>query len=626
MAWAAYDRVGAIDAPGYVTFQTKAAGLPDMRPRTQRGVPSGAKFASACVETADPERLRPYLTETEWDVVKVIVDQEAFASRVWKGVPQEPRRHCDTETRMSDELIADLIAKQYLIPLPDDYKHMNLAVMCPCAIFPVLKSDGETLRLIWNGVCFNECCHTPPRFRITPLREMLQRLLQAGVTYFLAYDFKTWFVQLKCCEGVAARFTTRIKGKLYRVCGVPMGWAWACAVAHAVTVAFTRAVREELGVRQWQQDVVCAEWCIDNTIMALRGGQETADRVLAAVNRVAVRLGVQLKASATEAGPSVDWLLYRLDARDRTATFREDYEGRLKRLVARARRGGKATMAEWWSVLGLVVFSVYASRIPYTQVRSLFEWLAAHAPPQGEPPRTWAAQLVHDPPAWRAVWEIGRELLATTIRAPPLPRVPAEVATWAITDAATSGNNVVFLITPTAWDLEVYPCEAADIAERELCAFVRAAERAAAEPTVPGPDEERDRAFVGYIDNEPARVAAARGWSLWASPHLAVRLERGVDRDEARRVEWYPMRVGTEACVADAWTRRDAQGAAIPCQRRRWSRGHCSHTHFGPGRLCECVPQLLRDAGVDPRTAERWLAEPPARPSFPVDPLRSPLL
>lgn len=610
--WAAYsDEV----LPGYASFHTKEAGLPDMRPRRHARVPAGAVFAEPTVETVDPSAFRAYLTDTEWYVVEVLVDEVAFENRVlkdeWRDLVQAAR-DAVRPVRLCQRLINDLRVKGYFVHVSDDSLCATKCPVIPCNVFAVVKSD-RTLRLIWNGIPFNHMCRPPPRFRITPLHEMLQRLLHPGVKWFYAFDFRTWFLQLRCNALVGAWFSTDFgDAKRVRLCGVPMGWAWACVAAHVITVAFTRAVLKALGPDIAKH--IVAEWCIDNTIFAISTDDVSPQQITDEVERVAARFGVVVKRSATEHGRSVDWLVYKLDAQTRTAVFKQEYCERIARVVRRTRRGGMSTMSEMWSVIGFVVFTCYAARHPLTDVKWLLEWLAETAPPP-EAMADWGAKPVPVFPFWRLLNEVARGFEKHTVAAPPCPRT---LGAWVVSDAATTGNSVALVFLPTQTRLSVYRCQGA-IAPRELCATVRGASMA-----LDVRAQTTGKAIVLYGDNEPARAAAARGYALWADPELHRRFRAEWRRADAQGCAMISMRVDTHRCLADAWTRKDAAGLLVPVQERVFPRT-CEH-EFRVGVVCACVRAQLAGTGVDMNKFDAWQADPPPRPRLPVEQVRSPLV
>lgn len=624
--WSAYEANARAHLPAYASFLTKDAGLPDMRPRSARpeATTQGKGFAAAVVEMFDPARLRPWLTDAEWEQVQVILDPAAFAQRVL--LPAEARAAPPPrppEPRLSAAQIQELMDRGYLAEpsVPEG----TYVLKCPCSIFAVVKSDGKTLRMIWNGVEFNARCREPPTFRITPLQEMLQRLLQPDVAAFVAFDFQTWFIQLCCHPDVAAHFLTQVDGTLYRVAGVPMGWAWACVVAHCLTVAFARAVLAELGPAD-ARAVLATEFCIDNSVFALAAGLPP-DRLLAAVERVATRLGVTLKRSATEAGVCVDWMMYRLDARSHTARFKDDYQERLKGLARRARKGGPTTVADVWHCAGLAIFSLHAARVPLTRAAPLWRWLAANAPPPHVHGRTWGAQRVDCFAHWRLLCDLADLCRQIEIRPPPYVATRPAAGTWGVTDAAGGGTCVSLVFTDATRRLDIYTCRARTIAEKELCAMVTLVEDAVQRRRAAGRATAADRRaemLPVWSDNEVARVAAERGWALWANGPLAARLEAA--RREAEEAGWLvvAMRVDTTRCIADAWTRLAREHATVRVGGKRSARPACAHTRT-TGRICPCDLAWIAADGAPTERPLAWIADPPALPALPSGVVRTPI-
>ena len=619
--WATYSRRNRVELPGYAAFMTKEAGLPDLRTRSARAEPPrDLPFASAAVETFEPAQMQVWLTAEEWAVVQVILDPAAFAASVL--LPQQPEQPPPTPAKapFSTSQIDDLLRQHYL-KSPPLLQHERLLCV-PCGVFAVLKSDGATLRMIWNGIEFNSRCHPPPPFRITPNAEMLQRLLQDGVHTFVAFDFRTWFCQLTCHPAIASLFTTLIDGEEYALAGVPMGWSWACVVAHTLTIGFSRAVLAELG--DDARHVLATEYCIDNSIFALND-QLAPARVWGAVQRVAARMNIQLKESATEMGRSVDWLMYRLDAQTKTASFKPEYCERLQRVAKRARRGGGTTVAEVWSAIGLAIYSLYAARRPMAVAAPLWRWLAAHTPPPGVAGSAWGGAAVPHFEHWRLLWDVAELCRQATISPPPYVATLMDTPDWAVTDAAGGGTCCCLRFEVDRRAMVVYQCPASLIAEKELCVLVTAIE-AAVVARQKEPRPRRARAVVVWTDNENARIAATRGWALWPNGPLRRRLEEVTAAAEAVDLWVQVMRVDTTRCIADAWTRLDASHSALAqgVTLRSWPRPPCAHRP-GLGRVCACDVEWVRADGAPSGPAEAWRLDPPALPALPTGALRTAL-
>lgn len=590
--------------PGYASFFTKDAGLPDLRLRAARSgaLPAGALFATSVVETCDPCTLRAFMTTEEWDVVSVVTDPVRFREAVLKpDVVRLLEGHSCKLPRLPEHLVRDLWQKGYLRALrPGEVSP------CPCSIFAVIKSDGESLRLIWNGVKFNELCNPPPPFSITPPWEMLQRLLQQGVDCLLAFDFTTWFVQIRCHAEVAAWFATRLKEGIVCIRGVPMGWAWACVIAHLLTVAFTRAVLSQLGTDA--SHVVVVEWCIDNTIMGLSRGVDPL-RVRECVELVARRHDISLKQSAFEVGRSVDWLMYTLDLDTRVARLKDAYVGRLKTLTIRARRGGPATLAEMWSLLGLAIFTQYAVGRPMSEVRCLWDWLARYAPPPLADGKVWGRRQV-DFEHWAFLRNKAMTFAAMRVRPVALP---SAYTRWSVTDAATSGAANVAAVVVTAKSVRVIVKKfvgASGIAVRELEAMLMVGE-------MNRKDEfpERERAEVIYTDNTVAESAMRRSDALWLDADRLRRLHSLHEADLIARSYVQVSRIDTARCIADPFT-REGEDRDVSYVRR------CDHP-FRVGSLCACDVQWLETLTSLKDTFVAWRASPPDIPALPLAPVRS---
>lgn len=588
--------------PGYATAFALEAGLPRARTVRSGPLPPAARFAPAVICTVSSETLRPFMPPADWEVVRVLSDPIAFESEVlrpgWRSEAERLRAEGQQTCRLGKVLVTDLVNKGYLRPLPE-----GTEPVVPCVVFAVIKSDGVSLRMIWNGVRFNLICNPPPRFTITPMPEMLRRLLTPNTRYIVAWDFTTWFVELRVHPALAGMFTTVIDGVVYAVEGVPMGWAWACAIAQAITAAVTRATMQRLGLTT---DDVTAEHCIDNGIVAITSDKVTPDQWIAALRKVAADHGVHLKESsidiATPSQPEVDWLLYTLNIVQGSARFKDQYISRLRdaqRRVRQAWRKAPPTLVEIWSVAGLVIFSMYAARKPLYHLRTLVSWLGGNAPPVDRP-EAW--QTTPSFPYARMLWDALNVLAPIVINPPVSPS--SDVRMWAITDAsgAQYGNSVLLLRSATQTILHVYRRKYEGIADSELCPVVRVMHAAAR--GVGG-------SLVLYTDNEVTRAVASRGSSVTAPEPLAGNLVVASGELEVARTFVSINRVDTLRCVADAWTRLGRDGKPVPPQSHVWRRT-CNHPWLYT--FCKCIIEQFASTGVDLGVLHRWMADPPPRP------------
>ena len=578
--------------PAYAAHHAKAAGLPGARFVHERPH-AGAPFADAVFATVDPSVLRPYMTTDEWEKVRVITDPDAFASAVL--LPDWKERLAAAEAtvaaaRLGAEQMLELKRRGYLTTPPKGSRRAPL----PCVVFAVNKADG-TLRLIWNGIPLNDICHPPPHTDIHPLEDQLRVLLHEGVRYFVAWDFRTWFCQLIVASTLCHWFATRgPDGAVLWLSGVPMGWAWACYVAHTLTIAFTRAVLLELGAHEG--DIHC-EHCIDNTVFAVLTDRFTEEQVVLTMRRCATRFGIQVKESSIESGRQVDWLCYRLDAETHTARFKDAYVEKLKNAAATVACAHTRDWAlvEVWAVAGLAIFSAYAARRPLTILRDVVDWLGAHTPDANDR-AAWSRVTVF--PHWLQLRRVLRGLAGHTTRPPPQPST--RLLAWIISDAAWSPTdlryNATVTFTSAQTQLVVYRCHAREIAARELCA----ATWGLALPRPQGPGS-----VVVFGDNVVACAALRRGWALW-SPTSVTHLEPEHARREAEGTYVTVTQVPSAVCFADAWT-RPFQG--IREGTWSWPRT-CTHP-FAAGAVCTCVQAQLRATGAPMERLERWALSRP---------------
>lgn len=569
--------------PTYAEFLMCGSHLPRKLARPPplyvNGDMSTARFAESAVETVDVRRLRPWVPDEVWRTIEVIVDYRAFENRVllpdWlerlKAYTVARRR--GRSTNLSRFHIDDLRAKGYI--------RRARSVRFVCSAFAVWKSDLEFLRLIWNGTEFNLLCRPPPHFTITPLSIALARLLDPSVMAYLTYDFRTWFIQLTVVAEVREFFAVRFpSGEVWILTGVPMGWSWACAIAHSLTQAFARAVVVKLGLRS---EEATFDFCIDNTIIALRTLRISPATVYEMVVEMAASFGIVLKGSATEMGSRVEWLPYKLDLVTGSATLKPSLR---TKLMAMSPPTDPTTLIDIWRACGLVVWSSYAAMWPLTRVKEIMRWLASSAPGPEEQDR-WNEVRIF--PLWTSLVETARELAGTVIPHPCGMFVsPDADSVWFLADAASTGNCSYIVFTGKQMIRRIWPAIAGvRIEESELLAFVEGLGCAVGESS-------GKSAILGYSDNTTALSAVWNGYSLWASQLTARRLE-DTTMDARRAGGFLAAHVGTHKNIPDVWTRIRIGGRKLP----EWAaKPRCLIHTRTLGRLCSCDEETLRQWDV----------------------------
>lgn len=546
-----------------------------------------APFADALFDTVDVRRFKSWFTTEEWSLVEVLVDVKAFEARVllpgWSSLVRDVAP-CSS-SRLSRKQTEDLIAKGYVKSSRD--------TRFACSAFAVWKSDGTHSRFIWNGSRFNATCNKPPWFPITPLEVMLSKLLRPGVRFYLSFDFTTWFCQLLCDTEVSKYFGVRLgMGIRHAVRGLPMGFSWACNIAHTITKVIVRRALQALGASE--EDIV-AEFCIDNVVLAVYGTYEE-DAIMKALRAAAKEAGAVFKESAFESGDSVDWLCYRLHCRGADgkpfATLKDSYKVRLQKL---AESREPQTVREAWRQAGLVLFTAYAVGCPLWDLKSLVVWLAANVPQSKE---GWDNKCPNMTPR-AAMLSWSKRHLGDVIYPAPSPSKTFNV--WFISDAATSngGKEVYILVEKDCVTLEVSAAriQGRTSNELELSAHVAGGGEAIKKAT-------EGSTVVGYGDNTSCLSAERRSYALWVEEALEVRMKSMHQERIQKRIYLAAPYVNTTVCVADAWTRTEWIGS----KRQRFT---CKH-ELRPGVLCDCTIGILRSWMPDPKgeeTLAAWVAQ-----------------
>jgi hypothetical protein len=166
-----------------------------------------------------------------------------------------------------------------------------------------------------------------PHYRPTfiPIDVMLRELLQPDVSYYITFDLKSWFVQICTHPFVAWFFSTRLKDEsLWRVCGIPMGWAWAPTIAHALCTALARIIIAVFYYLFLLAPSIIVHVYVDNVIFGIGGNVLLAIRAAAILRdistAVAAQFNIIIKQSSWAEGVTIDWLGVILNSVSHTGT------------------------------------------------------------------------------------------------------------------------------------------------------------------------------------------------------------------------------------------------------------------------------------------------------------------
>lgn len=583
--------LGGYGLPGYA--QLFHAGEDAVFPRTTSGKSSillkdtFLPFAESVVNTVDVHTVKPWLTAEEWRNVEVIVNIEAFEQRVLRKHTLKEREAAQAtvrNSRISAAQWTDLRRKRYVRKL------RRTKPKFVCAGFAVMKSDGTHLRFIWNGVAFNTLCNPPPKFTITQMPVMVQRLVgRKKVRFYVAWDYSTWFVQLKTSMEVARWFGVKSGDASEVMNGEPMGWSWACCIAQLVSIGLMRNILNELSVVEGE---VSAEICIDNCVIAVHTERLTEARVVEALRKVCAQHGAVLKESALEVGNKVEWMVFVLNAEKGTVKWKKAFRAKLQE-ASELRMGTRFTYRTLWGLVGLILFAMYAASITPVTLRETLNWIVKRSPTSMA---EWDREIdVYD----GAVSLVETDEMKHTIPKNLVKNLEGAAAVlharkqwsprrqcrnydaWVIADASTSGYDAYIIISSGRMILESYVGER-DIHHRELDVQLKAMERAIEEGMVPVDGA----SFLLFGDNTVANRALNRGFALW-SRSTDVRFEAL----QSQGVVWEDERVGTESNVSDAWTRIQHTVS------RKVRLEGCEH--YEPGVLCDCVTSKLQSWAID---------------------------
>lgn len=367
--------------------------------------------------------------------LRVVTNMAAFKEYV---LGEGYRSDLTRRLRVPAERVRELKAKDYIRRV----RNPSLYAFA-CTLFWVPKSDGKTDRTIFKGTPLNARCKRPHRTLFEPMPQMLQRLTDPEIKYFLAYDLSTWFVQLKLPEDIAGTFAVRLMdGSVFRVTGIPMGWTWAPAVAQAVTLALLRLTMRRLPAEVREQVAIQYAY-IDNIIFALKDPR-VADEVDRCWRAVCAEHGVAIKESDTVKGTTVDWLGVELSAGSRDAMFRKRFRDKLVETWDLCVQGKVRTVRAWWRMVALAVHVLWTSQCVLTTLIQPLRWLSRTASSLHRGECTWSTEVT----PWSGVAEDIGKVFEQAQRSFQVRAVPERVIIRGQSDAAANGFSAFVVRKP----------------------------------------------------------------------------------------------------------------------------------------------------------------------------------
>ena len=411
-----------------------------------------------------------------------------------------------------------------------------------CTMFWVPKDD-DTDRTIFRGPPLNRCCRRPDPTRFSPLPLMLERLTDPCVEWYLAYDFRTWFVELRLPDEVAKLFVVVMRnGSVWRVVGVPMGWSWAPTLAQAITLGLLRITMRRLP-EEVKPLVHVNYGYLDNVIFALKD-KAVAPIVDACWRKVTAEFGVVLKDSATETGTSVDWLGAVLEAGRREARFRARFLEKLQDVRKCYHEGQVTTVRAWWRMVALAVHVRWVRQETFTDLITPLRWLSRTAK------ELYAEKLTWSSPAkvWDGVPDAVLRAFTDACGTFVVRSVKPMVVATGQSDAASSGYAAFVVMFPASGSVVAVragPVTGEHINGQEF--------RAAWAGIMYTLRKVRDGVVAWRSDNTTACAWLQRRWSSeWTMNEALADLHTAQVKEDARvEVDHVP---GTE-CIPDVMTR-----------------------------------------------------------------------
>lgn len=369
--------------------------------------------------------------EERW-ILEAVLTGDAFRRTILKAGVREVVHRAARIGRMSTTRFRALIELHYLMRVRVRGE-MGFGVCC--GLFFVVK-DEQFDRTIFNGIPLNRMCKQPPSVAFVDIHQMLRRITDGGVSWLLSYDFSTWFVQLQVGVEVGRVFLVQAAdGSLWRVTGVPMGWAWAPVVAQVTAEALVRETIRRVG-----DPGVDAFVYIDNVLFVFNGaqGEKRSVRVDAMFREVCREYGAHLKESAYVSGVQVDWLGVNVTAGQVRCTLRRRFVEKVGEVWEQLSAGGVYEVLVWWRCVALVVRALWVAEWPLAFIGQAMAWMGRAAGYIQRGTWTWATSV----PMWRRAWEELETAVGWIRRGGPFViRAPPErVLAVGVSDAASAGQ------------------------------------------------------------------------------------------------------------------------------------------------------------------------------------------
>lgn len=426
-----YDLLSEVEvAAGYAMCPLSGVGL-ERGPSNSCSGESGRDLPTPIVETVDVESLLPWVLEGDRWILEAMCSWGCFVRHVL-GSEGELAGVVDARlVNVSASRLRRMVELRYVrrIRIGSSVKG---GVACAVMFVP---KDDEFDRLIWNGIPLNRRCRRPPPVAFVPIHEMLRALGTSRVVWALSYDFATWFIQLRVHPDVQRVFLVRCQdGSLWRITGVPMGFAWAPVVAQVIAESI---VAEAL--RRIDDERVRAFIYIDNVMLFFEGDcdssfVESVDRVF---RQVCAEAGAVLKESAFVSGVQQDWLGIELVVGQSRAQLRRRFCEKVAALWDVLRDESAVELQVWWRMCALVVRSLWVTARPLATVGDVMSWMSRKAKEMQEGRVGWRTKV--------DMWSLARRQLAAVVDWVRLGGsfrivVPADrVIACGVSDAASAG-------------------------------------------------------------------------------------------------------------------------------------------------------------------------------------------
>lgn len=353
--------------------------------------------------------------------------------------------------------------------------------VCSSTAFKVLKSDGQTTRLILDCRDINKNMKEPPPFSLPSPFLIIVRIL--SFSFASTADFCSWFFQHGVHSSIAKFFAFRVGGKWVYLCRLAQGWKFSPVIAQTSSeiLAFDENDPSKESSLVWIDNICIGADSHDRA-------REKRERFISRCESVGAEIG-----EISEVTQSLEYVGGEFDLREKRWRLKTNW---IEKVVPILREfPERASSRRVWCAVGLILWFLRMSLRPLTLADPLIFFLSRLAKRITLGEIDWLERVT--------VWPTVRENLVSFIPlieknswrklSYPLP-CPSEKGPILFSDASLWGGAGVWrgeILWSAKWEEE--------LTHRDILAL----EALAWERSVRAVVQQGCRHFASVVDNQP---------------------------------------------------------------------------------------------------------------------------